>query len=89
MMLELKARDVIQNAEEFLRLEFNNILQDNYITDALFMDGSYKKVIGITNLPIKLPLLIEMFKIKELTNYIEQLERLKVLFFSIRSYQMT
>ena len=88
MMLELKARDVIQNAEEFLRLEFNNILQDNYITDALFMDGSYKKVIGITNLPIKLPLLIEMFKIKELTNYIEQLERLEgSILFLLDSYQ--
>lgn len=34
-MLELRARDVILNAEALLKREFGDILQDDYITDAL------------------------------------------------------
>lgn len=87
-MLELRARDVILNAEALLKREFGDILQDDYITDALFMDSSYKKAIGITNLPVKMPIMTEIYIIKEITNYIEQLEKLEgSVLFLLDAYQ--
>lgn len=76
-MLELKAREVKINPEEILRCEFESILQQDCIADAMFLDSSYKRVIGIANLSNKLPVLLDILNNKEIVLYINQLEKLE------------
>ena len=65
-MREVVARKVEQSAEQKLREIFNERLEKQAVIDGIFYDSTYRKSVGVANLPIKIPVTLEMFKNREI-----------------------
>ena len=64
-MNEIVARKVQQSAEQALRETFKGKIETQNIIDGIFYDSTYKKAVGVSNLPIKIPVTLALFKDKE------------------------
>ena len=65
-MKEIVARKVSRSAEQTLRKTFKGIIEEHVIIDGIFYDSTYKKAVGVINLPIKIPVTLEIFKEREI-----------------------
>lgn len=65
-MKEIVARKVSKSAEQILREAFKEIIKEHVIIDSIFYDSTYKKAVGVINLPIKIPVTLEIFKEREI-----------------------
>ena len=65
-MREVVARKVKHSAEQSLREIFNERIEKNDVIDGIFYDSTYKKAVGVANLPIKVPVTLDIFKDREI-----------------------
>lgn len=72
-MKEVVARKVKCSAEQILREAFQQEIDKNTIIDGIFYDSTYKKAVGIINLPIKIPATLEMFKKREIAILLDEI----------------
>ncbi|MBX4263348.1 GH36-type glycosyl hydrolase domain-containing protein [Clostridium estertheticum] len=72
-MKELVERGTQQSAEEVLRKTFREKVGTNTIIDAIYYDSTYKKAVGVVNLPIKIPITLALFRDKEIAVLIENI----------------
>lgn len=72
-MKEIVARKVSKSAEQVLREVFKGIIEDKAIIDGIFYDSTYKKAIGVANLPIKIPVTLDIFKNREIAVLLDEI----------------
>lgn len=70
MLQKIVARDFNLSPENVLRDCFGNLLDNNTIVDAIFVNTDYKTVIGVANLPFKAPAVLQLLKDAEISAYI-------------------
>lgn len=70
-MQELTARKIQQSPEQILKKVFEGIIDKNSIVDAIFYDSTFRKVIGVAGLPIKIPVTIAIFKDEEIAKLLD------------------
>lgn len=72
-MREVVARKVKQSAEQILREIFNERIEKQAVIDGIFYDSTYKKSVGVANLPFKIPVTLEMFKNREIAVLLDRI----------------
>jgi cellobiose phosphorylase len=70
MLQKITAREFKQSPEALLKEQFKNIIGEKVIVDAMFMDTTYKTVIGIANLPFKAPAVLQLLKDADVSAYV-------------------
>ncbi|QTL99181.1 glycosyl transferase [Iocasia frigidifontis] len=71
MYQEITARSELISAEEVLIKKFNNFITGN--TDSVFLNTTHQQVIGVSNLPIKAPVVLKLLNDKKINQYINLL----------------
>jgi cellobiose phosphorylase len=71
-MKEVVARKVKQSADQKLREIFVEKIEKGAIIDGIFYDSTYKKAVGVTNLQIKIPVTLEVFKEREIAELLDK-----------------
>lgn len=72
-MREVVARKVKQSAEQRLREIFNERIEKHTIIDGIFYDSTYKKAVGVANLPVKIPVTLDLFKDREIAVMLDRI----------------
>ncbi|MCX7711215.1 MAG: glycosyl transferase [Clostridia bacterium] len=70
MLKEYVARGASIKPEDILKREFQSLLQDGWVLDALYVDSCFDRVIGVANLPVKAPVMLELLKNREAAEYL-------------------
>ncbi|NLE25216.1 MAG: glycosyl transferase, partial [Clostridiaceae bacterium] len=73
MYKEFTARGENIRPEDFLSREFYDVLAGNTVVDAIFADSTSGKVIGVAGLPMKAPVIMELFKDKTVALWLKRL----------------
>ena len=69
MLQKLVAREFKLSPEALVRELFGEIIAEKEIVDAMFIDTTYKTVIGVANLPFKAPAVLELLKDADVSSY--------------------
>lgn len=69
MFEKLAAREVKTTPESVLRDIFNSVI-GNSVIDAMFMDTTFKSVIGVSNIPFKAPTVLKLLKNLKVSTYL-------------------
>ena len=67
---QLVARELKLTPGDLLRETFKGKIGDNEIVDALFIDSSFKRVIGVSNLKKQAPVVMELLKNNSIANFL-------------------
>lgn len=70
MFNKLAARSVKTTPESVLQSSFKSVLKDEWINDAMFADTTFKSVIGVSNLPFKVPAVLQLLKNRDVAAYL-------------------
>lgn len=70
MLQKLVAREFNLSPDGLLRELFPNVIKENAIVDAMFVDTAYQTVIGVANLPFKAPAVLQLLKDAEVSSYL-------------------
>lgn len=70
MLQKIVAREFKLSPEAVLREAFSKVISENAIVDAMFVDATYKTVIGVANLPFKAPAVLELLKDAEVSSFL-------------------
>ncbi|MFZ5990074.1 MAG: GH36-type glycosyl hydrolase domain-containing protein [Bacillota bacterium] len=70
MYEKLAARSVKITPESVLLSSFKGVLKDEWIVDAMFADTTFKSVIGVANLPFKVPAVLQLLKNSDVAAYL-------------------
>ncbi len=73
MYEKLAARDIKITPEDVLKNNFASIIKDEWVCDALFLDTTFKGVLGICNLPFKAPAVLQLLKSTKVASYLIKL----------------
>ncbi len=73
MVEKLTARGVETKPEDILKSEFKEYLEEGWGLDALYLDSSFKRVVGVANLGKKAPVAAQLLKDGELRQYFLEL----------------
>lgn len=71
MVEELVARGLKVTAESKIRKIFSDILKPDWVVDALFADSGMERVMGVANLPLKAPVMLEILNNHKIARYLE------------------
>ncbi|WP_160691248.1 amylo-alpha-1,6-glucosidase [Clostridium sp. C2-6-12] len=72
-MREVVARRIHKSPEEKVKEIFHGRFKEEAVIDCIFYDSTYKKVVGVANLPIKIPVTLEIFKNREIAILLDKI----------------
>ncbi|TYQ15227.1 UNVERIFIED_CONTAM: Cellobiose phosphorylase [Acetivibrio alkalicellulosi] len=67
---KLAARSMKITPESVLKNSFKDFIKENGIVDAIFLDGSFKSVVGVANLPLKVPAVLKLLGNNEVAGFL-------------------